>query len=199
MIEALPNLAHIECAHILFKTATFQAICARQVTLESVILRDCTFPLDETVTYNVKDVYVVAPAGLTGFAAENFNYAVASLLVPERLRCLRLTAPDMLKDLLPLIASKAEFSNVETIELTFPSDTEIHKLVPFLERCPALRRLTLYLDKPGSDIVKQEGEVVRASIAISEVEVHGIPAEQKDVVQGRLRIVFPRAGRVQIF
>lgn len=141
MIADLPNLAHVQCTNILFKGATFQAITARKVPLESVILRNCTFQYDETVTYNVKDVHIISSNNLTGFAAENFVYAVSTLLVPSTLRRLQLETPDTVAEILALNTAKPEFSVLESVELALSK--ECPPLLEFFERCPSLRQVTM--------------------------------------------------------
>jgi hypothetical protein len=143
LIAELPNLARAECTNILFKGATFQAITVRKLPLESAIFCNCTFQYDDTVTYNVKDVHVIGPNNITGFAAENFAYAVSALLVPSTLRRLRLETPDTITQILALNTAKPEFSALESVELALSQ--ECPPLLEFFRRCTSLRQVTLQI------------------------------------------------------
>jgi hypothetical protein len=143
MLAACPDLTHVECTNILFKTSSFQAVFARKAVMDTVILRNCTIPLDESETYRVKNVQVTGPAGLSGFAAENHRYAVASLLIPEHLVRLCLDMPDLLQDLLPLLISKGDFTSLKAADLSVPSGAAWPELGAFSKKCPGLSQLTL--------------------------------------------------------
>jgi hypothetical protein len=143
MLQACPTLTHVECTNMLFKTSGFQSTFARKAVMETIILRDCTIPLDETEVYQAKSVQVIGPKGLSGFAAENYRYAIASLLAPQHLRRLRLDIPDMVQDLLPLLIAKDKFTALQAAEFSVPSDVTWPELDHFAERCPDTLRLAL--------------------------------------------------------
>jgi hypothetical protein len=120
MLAACPELTHVECTNIMFKTSSFQAAFARTAVMDTVILHNCTIPLDGSHPYRFKNVRVAGPPSLTGFAAENHRYAVASLLSPVHLLRLQLDMPDLIQDLLSLLIAKDDFTSLRAVNLSVP-------------------------------------------------------------------------------
>jgi hypothetical protein len=191
MLSALPNLCHVNFTDVLFKNTTFHAVFARKTLLESVVLRDCSFPFDDTFPYIIKELNVsLASMRLRGFAMQNYCYAISNMLEPEYLRELRLDIPDMLRIFLPLFTSKATFVLLKVVELVIPS--ECPKLAPFLECCPQLRRLVLYLSKPVFHSLLEDDTVITVCTTLRDVEIHNVAAHLKKAAEERLCMLFPR-------
>jgi hypothetical protein len=166
---------------------------------ESISLQDCSFPFDETISYRIKNVHMVIPSHLRGFALQNYCYAAMNLLVPAHLRYLRLDAPFALKAFIGLLVTKDRFTFLDVAELILPTGRACPKLEPFLTCCPNLKRLVLHVDVPGSNLFLKDSSIKASNTAITEVEVHGTPLQQKDVVAERIRALFPRATRIEVF
>jgi hypothetical protein len=166
---------------------------------ESISLRDCSFPFDETISYRIKKIHMVVPSHLRGFALQNYCYVAMNLLIPAHLRYLRLDAPFALKNFIDLLVTKDRFTFLDAAELVVPTGRTCPKLAPFLTCCPNLKRLVLHVDVPGSNLFLKDASIKASNTTITEVEVHGTPLPQKDVVAERMRALFPRATRVEVF
>jgi hypothetical protein len=140
MLAVLPNLACVQCTNVSFKSTWFQvAFAHRALPLDTLILHNCIIPFDTTESYRFRAVDVTAPQRMVGFGAQNYQYAIASLLEPTSLRELRLDMPDLLRGILGLLNSKDKFMLLKKAELVVPprvTASSWPELALFLARCP---------------------------------------------------------------
>jgi hypothetical protein len=200
MAATFPNLAHISCTNVRFKSSSFYLLLVRPKPVETVTLHNCTIPFDDTISHRFKEVTVTKTEFMDKIAAQNFAWAISNLISPRHCQKFRLEGPkSILNDLLGSLVEKGEYLYLNSLELMVPTGYDRGELDALLTQCPNLHRLNLELDAQAAQF---QTSVLPSSLqrSLQHIEVR-LPAHgyiSKDRIKENLAREFPRASHVVV-
>jgi hypothetical protein len=202
LLAALPNLAHVSCTNIIFKTSTFHSVFVRSNALETVVLHNCGFPFDDTVLHSFKEVTVMVSETVRRIEAQTCAWAILNLISAQHCRRLRVEGPNMmLKDLVRGLVAKGEYPCLNSLELMIPTGCdEGNELSSLLSRCPTLHQITLLLDKPAAKVMQATllPPSLRPSLRHVEIRLEPHSEVLRGIVEEALEQNFPDATHTVI-